>query len=82
MLGVYVFELDPNTFDLRGEISAERAEWHPEQKTWVFCNGRSKTLDGIVDKDYKTFQTATFPQLTETPEWFLTESHARQADEL
>ena len=73
MLGVYVFELDPATFDLRGEIAAERAEWQPERKVWVFCNGRSKTLDGITDRNYQTFQTATFPQLTESPEWFLTE---------
>ena len=73
MLGVYVFELDPNNFDLRGEIAAERAEWQPDQKTWVFYNGRSKALEGIVDRDYKTFQVATFPQLTETPEWFVTD---------
>jgi LPS export ABC transporter permease LptG/LPS export ABC transporter permease LptF len=72
MLGVYVFELDPNSFDLRGEIAAERAEWRPDQNTWVFHNGRAKTLDGIVDRDYQTFQTATFAQLTESPEWFLT----------
>jgi len=73
MLGVYVFELDPNNFDLRGEISAEKAEWQPDKRTWLFRNGRSKTLDGIVDKDYKVFQTATFPQLAEPPEWFLTD---------
>ena len=73
MAGVYVFELDPNNFDLRGEIAAEKAEWQPEQKKWVFFNGRSKLLEGIADRDYKTFQTATFPQLTETPEWFVTD---------
>ena len=73
MLGVYVFELDPNSFDLRGEIAAEKAQWQPEQKTWLFSNGLSNGLDGTADEDYKTFQTATFPQLTERPEWFLTE---------
>ncbi len=73
MLGVYVFELDPNTFDLRGEIAAQRAEWQPAQKSWMFYNGRSKSLEGIVDRNYQTFQTACFPQLTENPEWFLTE---------
>jgi LPS export ABC transporter permease LptG/LPS export ABC transporter permease LptF len=72
MLGVYVFELDPNTLDLRGEISAEKAEWQPDKKTWLFSNGRSKTLEGVGDRDYKTFQTATFPHLTETPGYFLT----------
>jgi lipopolysaccharide export LptBFGC system permease protein LptF len=73
MLGVYVFELDPNTFDLRGEIAAEKAVWQPKEKTWLFSNGRSKSLEGIVDRNYRTFQTATFPQLTESPEWFLTD---------
>jgi LPS export ABC transporter permease LptG/LPS export ABC transporter permease LptF len=73
MLGVYVFELEPNTYDLRGEIAAEKAQWQPDQHTWLFTNGRSKMLDGINDRDYKTFQTATFPQLTERPEWFLAE---------
>lgn len=73
MNGVYVFELDPNSFDLRGEIAAQQAQWQPEQKTWVFRNGRSKGLDGIADRNYQSFQTATFPQLTENPSWFLTE---------
>jgi LPS export ABC transporter permease LptG len=73
MLGVYVFELDPNTFDLRGEVAAEKAVWQPDQKTWLFQNGRSKSLQGINDRDYKTFQTATFPQFTETPAYFLTD---------
>jgi LPS export ABC transporter permease LptG len=73
MLGVYVFELDPNSFDLKGEIAAQQAEWQPAQKTWLFRNGRSKTLDGVFDRNYQTFQTATFPQLTENPAWFTTE---------
>ena len=73
MLGVYVFELDPNSFDLLGEIAAQRAEWQPAQKAWVFHNGRAKNLDGIFDRNYKNFQTASFPQITENPEWFLTE---------
>ncbi len=73
MLGVYVFELDPTTFDLRGEIAAEKAVWQPEQNTWLFSNGRSKTLDGIADRDYKTFTAATFAQLAERPEYFLTD---------
>jgi len=73
MFGVYIFELDPNTFSLRGEIAAENAQWQPDKKIWVLHNGRSKVLDGIADKDYKNFQTASFPQLTERPEWFLTD---------
>jgi LPS export ABC transporter permease LptG/LPS export ABC transporter permease LptF len=73
MLGVYVFELDPNSFDLRGEIVAQQAEWQPVQKTWLFRNGRSNGLDGIFDRNYQTFQTSTFPQLTENPAWFTTE---------
>lgn len=73
MLGVYVFDLDANTFDLRGEIAAEKAEWLPDQKTWLFHNGRLTMLEGTADRDYKAFTTATFPQLTEAPGWFLTE---------
>jgi LPS export ABC transporter permease LptG/LPS export ABC transporter permease LptF len=73
MGGVYVYELDPNTFDLRGQIAAEKAVWDATQKTWIFYNGRSKRLDGIAEKDFKTFQTATFPQLRETPQYFVSE---------
>jgi LPS export ABC transporter permease LptG len=73
MLGVYVFELDPNNFDLKGEIAAEKAEWSPQQNTWMFSNGRSKALEGIGDRNYQSFKTACFKQLTEKPEYFLTE---------
>lgn len=73
MAGVYVYELDPVTFDLRGEIAAERAQWQPAQKTWKLENGWAKSVNGIYEKDFRTFQTATFPELTESPGYFLTE---------
>ena len=39
MVGVSVFELDPKTFRLTRQISAERARWEPSLNAWVFQNG-------------------------------------------
>ncbi|MFN3322135.1 MAG: LptF/LptG family permease [Bryobacteraceae bacterium] len=74
MVGVYVFELDPQTFRLRRHIAAERARWEPGLNTWIFQNGWVRDVNGIRDK-YRNFhgETATFPELDEPPSYFLKE---------
>ena len=78
MNGVSVFELDPNTFALTRQISAARAVWSPSLRggSWIFEDGWSCVYKGLGCDAYNSFQgkTATFPDLTEEPTYFLTEA--------
>jgi LPS export ABC transporter permease LptG/LPS export ABC transporter permease LptF len=74
MAGAYVFELDPDTFRLTREISAERARWSPTLHTWVFENGWNSDFRGKQRILTHTFQADTFPELTERPDYFLKEA--------
>ena len=69
MAGVNVYELDPKTFDLRREISAERAQWQPSLHTWIFQNGWVRQIRGKFER----FQVMTFSELDEPPDYFLKE---------
>jgi LPS export ABC transporter permease LptG/LPS export ABC transporter permease LptF len=67
MAGVSVYELDPKTFDLKREISAERAQWQPALHTWIFQSGWVREIHG----KFESFQVKTFPHLEEPPDYFL-----------
>ena len=67
MAVVSVYELDPKTFDLRREISAERAQWQPSLHTWIFQNGWVREIGGKFER----FQVRTFQELDEPPDYFL-----------
>ena len=73
MVGPYVYELDPNTFRLTRQISADRAHWEASLKTWVFENGRISDFRGS-DRAHNAFSVSTFPELTEAPDYFLKEA--------
>jgi LPS export ABC transporter permease LptG/LPS export ABC transporter permease LptF len=74
MSKVNVFELDPNSFHVVHQISADRAQWNDRLHAWVFENGVSQRTNA-AGSDYQQFYkaTATFPELTETPSWFVKE---------
>jgi LPS export ABC transporter permease LptG/LPS export ABC transporter permease LptF len=74
MSKVNVYELDPQTFEVVHQISADRAHWDAERRAWVFQNGMSRTVRGDSDS-YKLFydSSASFPELTEPPSWFVQE---------
>jgi LPS export ABC transporter permease LptG/LPS export ABC transporter permease LptF len=74
MSKVNVFELDPKNFHVVHQISADRAQWNDRLHAWVFENGVSQEA-GLVEANYRQFYnaTATFPELTETPSWFVKE---------
>ncbi len=74
MSKVNVFDLDPNTFHVVHQISADRAQWNDGLHAWVFQNGMSEKVEG-QSSQYRQFYnaTATFPGLTETPSWFVKE---------
>ncbi len=77
MNGVSVFELEPNTFALTRQISAARAVWSPSLNggSWIFEDGWSCVYKGLGCDKNTPFQgkTQTFPELTEGPNYFLTE---------
>jgi len=73
MVDVNAFELEPTTFQLRRWISAERAQWQPNLKTWIFQNGWVRDIQGIQEKYFMAFQATTFPELREPPSYFLKE---------
>jgi LPS export ABC transporter permease LptG/LPS export ABC transporter permease LptF len=70
MGNVSVFELDPKTFDLRREISAERAQWQPSLRTWIFQSGWVRQ---VRPSTFTRFQVMTFSELDEPPDYFLKE---------
>jgi len=73
MAGVTVYELDPDSFRLRRHIAAERAQWSPTLKTWIFENGWRRDLNGVKVTAFEAFQARTFAELTEPPGYFLKE---------
>jgi LPS export ABC transporter permease LptF/LPS export ABC transporter permease LptG len=73
MIGVSVYELDPDTFRLRRHISAARARWEAYTHTWIFENGWMRDLKGTRPVSYNAFQTATFAEIGEPPSYFLKE---------
>jgi len=73
MGGVIVYELEPATFQLVRQLSAERAHWQPSLKTWVFENGWSREFHGNQSIPLTPFQVKTFAELSEPPSYFLKE---------
>ena len=74
MSKVNVYELDPQTFEVVRQISADRAHWDAGRQTWIFQNGMSRTAQ-IDGGNYELFYgtSASFPELTEPPSWFVQE---------
>ena len=75
MVGVSVFELDPESFALKRQIQAQRAYWSAPIRAWVFENGWSSDFIGnkrIVPRH--DFQATTFAELKEGPDYFLREA--------
>jgi lipopolysaccharide export system permease protein len=69
--GLSVFELDPETFQVRRRIFAARATWEPTENTWVLTGGWVRDFgdDGRVVR-YEPFKVASFPEMTEPPGYF------------
>jgi lipopolysaccharide export LptBFGC system permease protein LptF len=74
MSRVNVYELDPSTFRVIHQISADRARWEPALKTWVFQNGMSQQFHSATN-NYTEFYgaSASFAELSEQPSWFVKE---------
>ncbi len=74
MSNVNVYELDPDTFRVLRQVSAQRAHWDAPRHTWMFENGITET-DKLNGNSYQPFyeKAAIFPELTEPPSWFVRE---------
>lgn len=70
MVEPYVFELDPKTFHLVREISANRARWQQSLNTWVWEQGEARNICGVHECDVNNFTATTFPEIAETPDDF------------
>jgi lipopolysaccharide export LptBFGC system permease protein LptF len=73
MVEPYVFELDPKTFHLVREISANRARWQQNLQSWVWEQGSARDLRGVDEYKLQNFTATTFPELNETPDDFIKE---------
>jgi LPS export ABC transporter permease LptG len=69
-----IFELDKSPFRLSRQIFAKRALWRPSLKTWAFEEGWTCEYQGPNCDKRTPFQVATFPEITEPPDYFLKES--------
>jgi len=68
--GISVYRFDPHTFQITSRISAERAHWSDPMGRWVYEQGWERSLSGSAIQNYKQFDVATFPELTEAPAYF------------
>jgi len=75
MLGVNVYEIDPDLFRIKRHIFAERARWNRDSKAWAFENGwsRDMTASNVTRFDDFSAGTRTFLELEEPPDYFVKE---------
>ena len=78
MIEPYVFELDPKTFRLMREINANRARWQQNIQQWVWEQGTSRDVCGVVECNLQNFTVTSFPEIAETPDDFLIEVKQNQ----
>ena len=78
--GITIFEFDPKNFQITHRIVAERANWSKNLGRWVYEQGWERSLNGPAIADYRKFDAATFPELTETPPYFKKE--VKQSSEM
>ena len=68
--GVSVFQFDPHTFQITHRISADRAHWSDQMHRWVYEQGWERSLNGSAIENYRKFDVATYPELSEAPAYF------------
>ncbi len=64
-----VFDLDPETFQIKRRIWAKRATWNPSKDTWAMELGWIRQFDGTRVTSSDTFRDRDV-DLAETPEYF------------
>lgn len=77
---ISAFEFDPRTFEITKRVYGLRAHWAPELEKWVFEQGWVRSFRGGNVEDYRTFDVATFAELSEPPSYFRKE--VKQSSEM
>jgi len=74
--GLSVFELDPQTFQLRKRAFAARAKYEAGLHGWVLQDGWVRTFQEGRVSSYKRFRVEDLPEFTEPPSYFNREVRA------
>jgi LPS export ABC transporter permease LptF/LPS export ABC transporter permease LptG len=77
---IWVFEFDPNSFSITRRIFATSAHWEPQLDQWIFEQGWERNFSGDTVLNYTPFKVASFPEITEQPDYFSRET--RQSQEM
>jgi len=83
--GLNVFLLDPDRFQLRRRVYAQRAQWEAGLGAWVLQRGWVRDFTGSGVARYEPFLVTSLPELAEPPSYFLREvrqHHQMAAGEL
>jgi LPS export ABC transporter permease LptF/LPS export ABC transporter permease LptG len=75
-----VFQFDPATFQLTRRVYADRAQWDVRLNRWVCTQGWERDLRVSAIQDYRNFDVATFPAISEPPPYFKKE--VKQSSEM
>ena len=67
---VTIFQLDPAKFAITQRIHADRAHWADSMSRWIYERGWERSLRSAAIADYRTFDVATFPEISEAPSYF------------
>jgi LPS export ABC transporter permease LptF/LPS export ABC transporter permease LptG len=68
--GLNVFELDPQTFQLRRRVFATRGHWEEAIKTWILEEGWVRDLEASRVTQYVPFRVWELAELSEPPSYF------------
>jgi LPS export ABC transporter permease LptF/LPS export ABC transporter permease LptG len=68
--GLSVFELDPDTFQIRRRVFAERATWVQSENTWALTGGWIRDFQGGKVSQYTPFKVQSLPEISEPPSYF------------
>ena len=68
--GLSVFELDPDTFQIRRRVFAERATWVQSENTWALTGGWIRDFQGGKVSQYAPFKVQSLPEISEPPSYF------------
>ena len=68
--GLSVFELDPDTFQIRRRVFATRATWVQSENTWALTGGWIRDFQGGKISQYTPFKVQSLPEISEPPSYF------------
>ena len=73
-----VFEFQPGTFAMTRRIFASSAHWDEHDERWILDAGWQRNFNGETISSFKTFDSATFPEVREQPAYFKKEERPSQ----